>query len=87
GGGIGIDAERGDDGGIALAICDQGSGVPAEIRGTLFQPFVSRRPDGTGLGLAIVAKIMEAHGGGVRLAERPGWATCFLLNFPPASPP
>lgn len=81
-GAIAIDAHRSEDGSIEVAICDNGNGVPAEIRETLFQPFVSRRPEGTGLGLAIVAKIMEAHGGSVRLAERPGWATSFVLSFP-----
>lgn len=58
-------------------------GIPAEIRETLFQPFVSRSPDGTGLGLAIVAKIIEAHGGAIRLTDRAGWQTCFTLTFPP----
>jgi signal transduction histidine kinase len=79
---ISVDAKRSTDGAVELMICDNGAGVPAEIRETLFQPFVSRRPDGTGLGLAIVSKIMEAHGGSARLVERPGWKTCFSLTFP-----
>jgi len=70
---------------VALAVCDNGSGIPAEIRDSLFQPFVSRRPDGTGLGLAIVARIMQAHGGSVGVEERAGWATCFVLRFPAVS--
>lgn len=78
---IAIEAAR-REAAIELRICDNGSGVPAEIRPTLFQPFVSRRVDGTGLGLAIVARIMQAHGGSVRLAEHAGWTTCFVLSFP-----
>ena len=81
---IGVAADRLPEGGVALHICDDGPGIPVEIRETLFKPFVSRRPGGTGLGLAIVAKIMEAHGGTARITERPGWSTCFTLIFPPA---
>jgi signal transduction histidine kinase len=76
-----LDARRRDDA-LEILVCDNGAGVPAEIRDQLFQPFVSRRPDGTGLGLAIVAKIMQAHGGSARLEAGAGWRTCFVLSFP-----
>lgn len=64
-----------------IDICDNGPGIAPEIVGSLFKPFVSRRPGGTGLGLAIVARIVEAHGGTVSLAQREGWTTCFRLTF------
>jgi len=83
GGRVRIEVSRGDDGSVSVHVCDNGPGVPAEIRDTLFQPFVSRRPGGTGLGLAIVAKIMLAHGGSVSLDSREPWTTCFTLRFPP----
>ena len=67
---------------LLLHVCDDGPGVPAEIRDRLFEPFASRSPGGTGLGLAIVARIMSAHGGSVALTERPPWRTCFTLSFP-----
>ena len=76
-----IDAET-TDGAVLLHICDNGPGVPAEIRNRLFEPFASRSPGGTGLGLAIVARIMAAHGGSVALTERAPWRTCFTLRFP-----
>ena len=79
---IGVEAECVLDGAVEIHVCDNGSGIPTEIRETLFQPLVSRSANGTGLGLAIVAKIMEAHGGSVRVTDRPGWATCFTLRFP-----
>lgn len=78
-----IDAERGGDA-VLLHVCDDGPGVPADLRERLFEPFASRSPGGTGLGLAIVARIMAAHGGSVRLEERPPWNTCFTLRFPAA---
>ena len=76
-----VDAEVRDDA-LLLHVCDNGPGVPQEIRERLFEPFASRSPGGTGLGLAIVARVMDAHGGSVALTERPPWRTCFTLSFP-----
>ncbi len=80
-----IDAEARSDA-VLLHICDDGPGVPEEIRDRLFEPFASRSPGGTGLGLAIVARIMAAHGGSVALTERASWRTCFTLCFPLTTP-
>ena len=79
-----VDAEA-VPGALLLHVCDNGPGVPDEIRARLFEPFASRSPGGTGLGLAIVARIMAAHGGTVALTERAPWRTCFTLTFPTAS--
>jgi signal transduction histidine kinase len=81
GAGVHIDAEA-IDGALLLHVCDNGPGVPAEVRERLFEPFASRSPGGTGLGLAIVARVMSAHGGSVALTERAPWRTCFTLKFP-----
>jgi len=78
-----VDAER-KGAQVHLHVCDDGAGVPADLRERLFEPFASRSPTGTGLGLAIVARIMAAHGGSVRLDDRPPWNTCFTLTFPAA---
>ncbi|MEO8152170.1 MAG: ATP-binding protein [Rhizobacter sp.] len=71
-----------DPGTVRLHVCDDGPGVPEEIRSRLFEPFASRSPNGTGLGLAIVARILVAHGGTASLTERAQWSTCFTLTFP-----
>ncbi|HVE52336.1 MAG TPA: ATP-binding protein [Ramlibacter sp.] len=76
-----VEAERAGDA-VLLHVCDDGPGVPPDLRERLFEPFASRSPGGTGLGLAIVARIMAAHGGSVRLQDRPPWSTCFTLRFP-----
>ncbi|MFX1679048.1 HAMP domain-containing sensor histidine kinase [Mitsuaria sp. CC2] len=67
---------------LRLHVCDDGAGVPEELRERLFEPFASRSPGGTGLGLAIVARIAEAHGGRASLTARPPWTTCFTLELP-----
>ncbi|WP_018265646.1 sensor histidine kinase [Methylosinus sp. LW4] len=81
GGRIAIFVETARDATV-LHVCDDGPGVPEEIKDRLFQPFVSRNSEGTGLGLAIVAKIMAAHGGSVALGAREGFSTCVTLRFP-----
>ena len=67
---------------VLVHVCDDGPGIPADLRERLFEPFASRSPGGTGLGLAIAARIMAAHGGTASVTERAPWRTCFTLCFP-----
>ena len=54
-----------------LAIEDTGSGIPQDLRGRIFEPFVtSGKEDGTGLGLAIASEIVTGHGGDIRVESR-----------------
>jgi signal transduction histidine kinase len=66
---------------LVLSVEDTGHGVPEEVRGQLFEPFVTARPDGTGLGLAVVREIAEAHGGTARAVHRTD-GTTFILELP-----
>ena len=52
-----------------LEIIDNGIGLPAEISNRLTEPYITTREKGTGLGLAIVAKIVEDHGGTLRIQD------------------
>lgn len=79
---IAVGATSQAEGMVLLYVCDNGPGVPADLADALFQPFTTRRPGGTGLGLAIVRRLVEAHGGTVRLSERAGWRCCFELTLP-----
>lgn len=66
---------------LRLDVMDDGPGVPASLRDTLFEPLVSGRADGTGLGLALSREIAHEHGGELRYASRPG-ETVFSLYLP-----
>lgn len=55
-----------------LTIADNGIGLPPD-RARLFEPYVTTRDKGTGLGLPIVRKIIEEHGGSLRLNDAPDW--------------
>ncbi len=84
-GAITLRAER-DGESLRITISDTGPGVPPELRDTLFEPFVSGRPEGTGLGLAIARELAEAHGGRLTLADpggdAPGHGATFMLDLP-----
>jgi signal transduction histidine kinase len=67
GGRVMLRAER-DGAALCLIVQDTGPGVAPDLRGSLFEPFVTGRADGTGLGLAIARELVEAHGGRLSLA-------------------
>ena len=58
-------------------------GLPPEIEGDVFEPFVSGRENGTGLGLALVGKIIADHQGWITVDSVPG-RTSFRLSLPVA---
>lgn len=65
---------------ICIAIRDSGPGVPAEIRQTLFQPFVSSgKENGIGLGLTLAQHITQEHGGEVKIEESGSGKTVFSI--------
>lgn len=79
---------RADGGGqplpLQIEIIDDGPGLPQDIQGDIFDPFVSGRENGTGLGLALVSKIISDHGGMITVDSVPG-RTAFKLSLPRAS--
>ena len=70
---------------VAIRIEDNGPGISAEALPRLFQPFFTTRPGGTGLGLALVHRLVEAHGGEVRVEARPAEGAAFTIVLPAMS--
>jgi signal transduction histidine kinase len=87
---IGISAAVADDGAVEIRVADRGPGIPAEEARDIFDPFFRGRRaiddqiHGTGLGLNIVKKIVEAHGGTVRVESKPMQGTAFIVKLPAA---
>ena len=69
---------------VRLTVSDNGPGFPPQILSRAFEPYVTTKSRGTGLGLAIVKKIVDDHGGEIRLANHPGGEVSIWL--PLASP-
>ena len=69
---------------IRVRVSDEGPGVPAQIRGKIFRPFVSTKEDGTGFGLAVARRTVEEHGGRIDLdpASRDGGGATFVVELP-----
>jgi two-component system nitrogen regulation sensor histidine kinase GlnL len=67
---------------IMVSVEDNGVGIPENMRGRLFEPFVSSKEDGRGLGLAIVAKIATDLGAAVELDPEYERGTRFVLWLP-----
>jgi signal transduction histidine kinase len=67
---------------VWVRIRDNGPGIDGALHEKIFSPFYTSKPGGTGLGLAITRKLMEAHGGAIELASRPGSGAEFVLTFP-----
>jgi signal transduction histidine kinase len=71
------------EGRILITILDNGAGILASVRSTLFDPFVTAgKPNGTGLGLTLARRIAKEHGGDVWLEQSNGDATAFTLVLP-----
>lgn len=64
---------------LSVVIQDSGPGVAPELREQIFNPFFTSKKDGVGLGLAIVAKILDEHGGSIRLEDSPHGARFHIL--------
>jgi signal transduction histidine kinase len=78
--------ERAGD--VTIQVMDRGVGIPEEDISRVFEPFYrvdrSRSKDtgGYGIGLSLVKRIVEAHGGTIRLESREGEGTSVLVSLP-----
>lgn len=79
----------GSDRGVRITVSDRGSGIDPEDKVRIFGAFETGDgpAQGTGLGLAICKAIVEAHGGRIWVADRPGGGTSFTFELPAATEP
>lgn len=66
---------------IEIAVIDNGPGIPENIKGHLFDPFVSGKSGGTGLGLSMVARYVSNFGGTVTADNLPGGGAIFKIQL------
>lgn len=75
---------------LTLSVADRGPGLPLDLGERVFEKFV-RAPNapagGSGLGLAIVKGFVEAHGGRISAANRPGGGAEFVIHLPQTEKP
>jgi len=65
-----------------IIVSDTGPGIDPADQEHVFDPYFTTKPDGTGLGLAIVHKIIDAHGGTVKVRSQAGRGTIITLTVP-----
>jgi hypothetical protein len=65
-----------------IVVADTGPGITADMRERLFLPWFSTRQRGTGLGLSIVAKIVQDHGGSIRVENNIPAGARFMIELP-----
>jgi signal transduction histidine kinase len=79
--------------GPVIAVEDHGPGVPLELRTRIFEPFARGRAtdraagSGLGLGLAICRRIVDGHGGTIRVEDRAGGGARFVVHLPSPETP
>ncbi|HWR96875.1 MAG TPA: ATP-binding protein, partial [Candidatus Methanoperedens sp.] len=78
--------ERASDGGIAISVADEGPGIEPRLLPVIFEPFQTTKRGGSGLGLSIAKGVVEAHGGRIGAANRPGGGAILRVWLPPAAP-
>lgn len=72
---------------VEIAIRDHGPGLNAEQRERIFEPFYTTKTKGTGLGMAITRRIVEAHGGQIRVAQPAGPGAEIIILLPRSGKP
>ena len=87
---IRVEVEPLPGGKVALAVRDQGRGIPDQHKTQIFERFYrvdskQKGGPGTGIGLAIAKSIVEGHGGTIRVEDAVGGGSRFVIELPQAS--
>ncbi|MBU0945910.1 MAG: PAS domain-containing protein [Proteobacteria bacterium] len=81
GGGLTVEAEAAGAM-VEIKISDTGCGIASESLDRVFDPYYTSKPEGTGLGLAMSAKIVEEHGGSIKIVSQEGQGTSVIVRIP-----
>jgi len=71
-----------DPSSLLIEVQDGGTGIPAEKLESIFEPFITSKPDGLGMGLSICRSIIERHGGQISAANNPDRGATFSITLP-----
>jgi signal transduction histidine kinase len=74
-------AARPENGAVRIEIGDHGPGVPPDLAGRLFDPYVTGKSGGTGLGLALAKQTIEMHQGTIAFEATPGGGATFVVRM------
>jgi len=67
---------------VEIEFTNDGPPIPLENIDKIFNPFFTTKPQGTGLGLAIAHKVVEGHGGTIKVESKKGETTKFIIRLP-----
>jgi len=82
-GGTFLVRSRGRNAHVEIDLADDGHGIPEELHSRIYEPFFTHgKPRGIGLGMSITRKIVEEHGGQIRLDSQVGRGTTFTVSLP-----
>jgi two-component system sensor kinase FixL len=71
-----------DESNVLIEVQDSGCGIAAEKLESIFDPFITSKPEGLGMGLSICRSIIERHGGKISAANNPDRGATFSITLP-----
>ncbi len=71
-----------DESNVLVEVQDSGTGIAAEKLESIFDPFITSKPEGLGMGLSICRSIIERHGGKITAANNPDRGATFSITLP-----
>jgi len=71
-----------DESNVLIEVQDSGTGIAVDELESIFDPFITSKPEGLGLGLSICRSIIERHGGKISAANNPDRGATFSIVLP-----